>query len=116
MVNNRIIYLLGLLLIITTFFGCILGYFYHKNKLLEVEKNILKSTTQLQAEETVKKTELKIDSLTNEIAKKQKTIINNTFIYEQKNKNIGSLDSNATDSLYKSSLRANYIKYGHLIQ
>jgi lipopolysaccharide export LptBFGC system permease protein LptF len=115
MVNNRIIYLLGLLLIIT-FFVCILGYFYHKNKLLEVEKNILKSTIQLQAEETVKKTELKIDSLTNEIVKKQKTIINNTFIYEQKNKNIGRLDSNATDSLYRSSLRANYIKYGHLIQ
>jgi lipopolysaccharide export LptBFGC system permease protein LptF len=115
MVNNRIIYLLGLLLIIT-FFVCILGYFYHKNKLLEVEKNILKSTIQLQAEETVKKTELKIDSLTNEIVKKQKTIINNTFIYEQKNKNIGSLDSNATDSLYRSNLWSAYFKYQQYIK
>jgi preprotein translocase subunit Sec63 len=46
---------------------------------------------------------------------KQATIINNTYIYEQQNKKIGSANVTFTDSLFKANLQSDYKKYGHLI-
>lgn len=115
--TNKLIINIGIIcLIIICLLVCVIGYFVHQNKLLKTEINFTKTIVQQQAELKIIELEKQSDSLSLEISKKQKTIINNTFIYEQQNKNIGLLDSNNTDSLYRSNLRANYIKYQHYIK
>jgi hypothetical protein len=56
-----------------------------------------------------------IDSLNIVANTKEVTIINNTYIYEQQNKKIGSASRTVTDSLFKANLQSDYKKYGHLI-
>lgn len=119
-INDKIIIKLGIgYLVLTCISICIIGYFIHENKLLKVNNNSLstdKTKIEIEAEKKVQKSESVIDSLKVLIKAKQQTIINNTYIYEQQNKDIGSLSSDATDSLYRLNLRAGYNKYGHLIK
>ena len=56
-----------------------------------------------------------VDSLNVVANAKEVTIINNTYIYEQQNKKIGSASRTVTDSLFKANLQSDYIKYRHLI-
>lgn len=75
--------------------------------LLEQDVSRYKDTVQIEQN--------KIDSVNILLSAKKQTIINNTYIYEQRNKEIANFDSTATDSLYTINLRSAYKRYGVLI-
>lgn len=98
-------------IIMTIIFGFCL---YQKDK--KEEKHYNDYQIELQSlKDSIDNRKKIIDSLTILSNLKDGAIINNTYIYEQQNKKIGSASRTVTDSLFKANLQSDYIKYGHLI-